>query len=75
MTESQFDARDQKCAKCGSDDILVRWHGKGGDHRSRDYAVCEKYGRDNGNPPGEHLHFHCRTCQWDWFTETADVCL
>jgi hypothetical protein len=54
------------CEKCGSDDLNVQWHGAGPDHRTRQYARCRVYGEDRGKPAGEHLHYHCRRCDFDW---------
>ena len=55
------------CEKCGSDEVLTRWHGKGAYHESRYPQPCHgDYGPSRGKPKGEHLHYHCRNCQFDW---------
>lgn len=65
------------CVKCGSTDILVEWHRKStfefpneiagdtcGEHRS----ILDEYPRE----PKEHLHYHCRGCQYEWTGPTLD---
>lgn len=50
------------CEKCGGDEIMVRWHAG--------YYVTGKYDRcgigDRDQPKGEHLHYRCDLCRYDW---------
>jgi hypothetical protein len=56
-----------RCEKCGGDDVQCRWHGEGAYDPSRRHAPCwGDYGRTGGKPAEEHLHYHCRRCQFDW---------
>jgi hypothetical protein len=56
------------CAKCRGEDILVRWHTHGGRYGEGGcgyYAKVIEY--------GEHLHYTCRTCQYEWIGAPADA--
>ena len=60
MAEQQ----NERCEKCGSDDVLVRWH-----RASKYRTECERYRSVLDPGPKshkEHLHFHCRRCQYEW---------
>ena len=52
-----------KCIKCGSTNIAVEYH-KG--------RVIGYFNYNNPCSEEEHLHFTCRTCQYDWMDETED---
>ena len=52
------------CSKCGEDDIVIRWHAKGGSSECGYFAKVKVY--------GEHLHATCRTCQFEWGEDTLD---
>ena len=54
------------CEKCGSDDVLTRWHGEGFYHSSRNHTACWSKFDLGGAGEHEHLHYHCRTCQFEW---------
>lgn len=59
------------CPKCGTDDVLVRWHDrkKRGDY----FGPCERERSATSRRPvsdKEHLHYHCRRCQYDWLGPT-----
>lgn len=59
--------KNERCEKCSSNDIHVRWHGAASYHPSRKWQSCwGDYGDNHGEPKEEHLHYHCRTCQFDW---------
>lgn len=56
------------CSKCGSDDILIRWHTGG---RGRyGHGGCGYYA--NAVCATEHMHYTCRTCQHDWTGSPLD---
>lgn len=52
------------CEKCGHDDISVAFHKIGCDREDCNCAECS-YGSHN-KCHEEHLHYHCRTCRYDW---------
>lgn len=54
-----------RCVKCGSDNILIRYHAEGPDCGQRD---C----RMHPSKP-ERLEHHCRICQYGWTTEPLDA--
>jgi len=56
----------RQCAKCGADDIAVRWDG---DHYDCLYKQVRR--SDWPREGGEHLHHQCRTCGWSWATALA----
>ena len=63
-----------RCEKCRSDDVHVRWHGEGAYHPTRRHSPCySDYGPQRGKPDGEHLHYVCRNCGYEWQGETADA--
>jgi len=47
------------CLKCGGETSKVR-HCQGGCHRRTDAG------------DGEHMHWTCKTCRYEWFTHTLD---
>ncbi len=57
-----------RCEKCGHDDVLIRWHEKRPTNRQaacRDSMSVLDYGR-LPESHREHLHHHCRRCQYEW---------
>lgn len=46
-----------RCEKCGNKDIATRYHLNSGKCLYED--LCRDF-------EGEHLHYHCRTCSYDW---------
>ena len=50
------------CEKCGGGEIIVRWHAG--------YYVTGRSHRcglgDREQPEGEHLHYRCDLCHFDW---------
>lgn len=53
------------CEKCGGDDIYIAYHAKGcSDPDCRSCAKCSY--SDHAKAHGEHLHYHCRRCHFDW---------
>lgn len=55
------------CVKCKCTDIKVRWHKTG-------YTNIGKRGcgdHDVGKTTGEHLHYYCKECLFDWTGEVA----
>ena len=60
--------RETRCEKCGTDDVLVRWHERRPSNRQaacRDDMSVLDYGK-RPEEKKEHLHYHCRRCQFDW---------
>lgn len=54
------------CPKCASEDVATSFH--------RDRWLCNPHSRfTNNSESGEHLHYTCRTCQYDWTGVTADA--
>lgn len=57
------------CRKCGSDNILTRWHPDSNscrhdkNYHDRHYEVTSI----------EHLHLRCRCCQYVWMEPTKDT--
>lgn len=58
------------CVKCGSEDIGVTYHKQGCDNARCSCATC-LYG-SHAKQHAEHLHYHCRVCQFDWTGPTND---
>ena len=62
-------AKFRPCPKCGSDDLLVRYHKK---HtvevfdwgRNHEVDGCDKPQIEGIPAGGEHLFVHCRCCQY-----------
>lgn len=54
------------CAKCCGTDIHTSYHRGSGYSKGCGYSSHSKQ-------DGPHLHFHCRTCGWDWTGPTADA--
>ena len=52
------------CAKCGGEDIYRAYHKQGCREPDCGCAECS-YG-SHAKAHGEHLHYHCRGCQFDW---------
>jgi DNA-directed RNA polymerase subunit M/transcription elongation factor TFIIS len=56
------------CPKCGGNDVLVRWHRA--QARGDFWTTCEQkrsvLDSDRPKSAEEHLHYHCRRCQYDW---------
>lgn len=57
------------CEKCGAEDINVAYHKPGCSERDCFCSTCS-YGSHN-KAHGEHLHYHCRTCHYDWLGPVA----
>lgn len=57
------------CSKCSGEEILVRWHKTGG--RYGGDGSCGYYAQVVET--GEHMHFTCRTCQYEWTGVPADA--
>lgn len=55
---------DQACEKCGGTDIHMGFHKKGCSERDCSCAECS-YG-SHAKAHGEHLHYFCRGCSFDW---------
>lgn len=53
-----------KCVKCGSDNILIRWHPSG--------PECGLKSCNTHKSFPERLEHHCRICQYAWTTEPDD---
>jgi hypothetical protein len=67
MSAAVMEGAKLRCGKCGFGDVMIRWHGNGAYHSSRRGQACwGDYGSDRGKPKSEHLHYHCRTCQFSW---------
>lgn len=50
-----------RCEKCGSDDISCTWHqGRFG------AAVYHRCQYTQTQHEGEHLHYSCRRCAYEW---------
>lgn len=61
----------QSCAKCGGSDVATFYHARGCD---REHCSCKNCGySDHAKSHDEHLHFYCRTCQFDWIGATVDA--
>ena len=71
-------AKKVSCIKCGSVDISTEWHRATsfkfpasfcsdtcGEHRSS----LDKFPKEKR----EHLHRHCRNCQFEWIDPTKDT--
>lgn len=52
-----------RCSKCGSADTFKAYHSTWIDCQR---SCCYSSSTD------EHLHYFCRTCEWDWTGETFD---
>ncbi len=50
------------CKKCGGTDIHIRY--------DRDRDDCTFFER--AKKKGEHLHFYCRQCSFDWTGPTRE---
>lgn len=50
------------CIKCGGDAIHMSYH------RGARYCLWGSH----ADGSGEHLHYTCRTCQYDWSCPTLD---
>ena len=59
------------CSKCAGEDILTRYHKQGCSDPKCGCAEC-LYG-SLSKQHEEHLHYVCRTCQFDWIGEVANV--
>jgi hypothetical protein len=57
-------SKDATCSKCGSADPGVNYHKQGCSDPRCSCAQCT-YGSHNKQHT-EHLHYHCRTCHYDW---------
>ena len=53
-----------KCVKCNGQDIHIAWH-------QTDWA-CIYSLQPAENRKREHLHYHCRTCTYEWTGPTTD---
>lgn len=51
----------QKCVKCGSHEYNMKWHEK---------PCCTA--ADTLYIDGEHLHYYCQICGYDWMGPTMD---
>ncbi len=56
--------RSSSCPKCGSTDISMSYHKQGCSDLNCSCAECS-WGSHH-NQHDEHLHRHCRGCQYDW---------
>jgi hypothetical protein len=54
------------CPKCGSTDIVTRWH------RSDLECTWQQRSRAGFKHMGQHLHRTCHGCQFDWPEDTLD---
>ena len=50
------------CRKCDGRMVEKTYH--------RGWADCRVFDRASGS--GEHLHYECKTCRYDWIGPTAD---
>lgn len=53
---------NERCTKCGSDDINNVWRPKVKDSWDRGYSDREK-------PVAEHIERRCRRCKYFWFVK------
>ncbi len=54
------------CPKCGSGDVATRYH--------RGRFLCNPHSRyTSSDQEGEHLHYTCRNCSYDWTRDVADA--
>ena len=58
------------CSKCGGEDIHLAYHKPGCSDSKCSCATCT-YG-SHAKQHEEHLHYHCRTCHFDWVGPTLD---
>ena len=59
------------CAKCSGEDIYMDYHAQGCD---REHCSCSNCSTNSHvKEHSEHLHYHCRTCHFDWIGATADA--
>jgi len=57
---------EQRCGKCGGEDISFRYHTRSyGDHS----CAWGAHTKDDH----EHLHYCCHTCGWDWVGPTSKM--
>lgn len=65
---------DLMCEKCAGREILTRFH-KGSTYwgDSLHCASGECASGDVNVRRDEHLHYRCKTCQYDWTGDTADM--
>ena len=63
---------DEPCPKCGSSDILRRFLERGADVPYEGYDKCRsKYATGQCHcwrATRDHIHQHCRCCQFSWQT-------
>lgn len=60
------EATKSSCPKCGSRDVVVRYH-RGG-------WLCNTWSRfTNSHASGEHLHRFCERCGYDWTTDVLNA--
>ena len=57
---------NQKCPKCGGDDICTRYH------PTVYFSYACSY-RDCSHEGDEHLHRYCRRCAYDWCQAPLDA--
>lgn len=55
---------EETCCKCGSSDINRRFHTNGDEIRGR--SDFGKYDGFYWFSVCDHIHHHCRTCQYSW---------
>lgn len=52
------------CPKCRVPQVKIDWHKDGNGKRSCSYM-------DVNPASGEHMHFHCPRCSYDWTNEVT----
>jgi len=57
------------CAKCGGTEIRRIYHTRGRSYSG--WKGCGAY--DHNDMDGEHIHYHCQSCQYDWTGPTLDA--
>lgn len=60
-----------RCAKCLGGDVAMTYHRQGCDRERCSCVTCSSHA--NARRHDEHLHFDCRTCQFDWVGDVADT--
>ena len=55
-----------QCIKCSNEDINTSYH------KATSYST-ECNSRGMANSEEEHLHYHCRSCGYDWIQPCDDA--
>jgi ribosomal protein S27AE len=58
----------KRCPKCGSTSFRTRWHKRNHNFSSDRHCAMS----DEAQPDGEHLHYYCETCLYDWAEPIKD---